>query len=818
MEKELKERVKINTSREGGSVKECVNLWPDAEGRLRPLPIPKVIGEGRQRVVLNHVMHDGESWHFFVANERGAGGYAVRSYSGGEWRTIGVLAGEAQCALSLNDSEIAISDGESMTVFGYDGKRWVQKEEDDGGQCDLVAGVEHSAVSAQSGEFSLKTQGERTPELTESAEADLGRRLGDMYERMCGQAGASGLWLQPIAMMVRVFNKAGREIYKGAPRMAGPAGWQCVDSISGNITVGDGSVTVGDLRAEATGFHVEVGFNRELDAEATTVEVIAGRQIHPVDVRGESASRLTIHSSGSKITAAMPGATYNFGQRIGEWGYALVQSMAGLEKSGEVVARIDARQFAGGRRVAVKATPWIYASAASAAENSGARDVAEDVAAQINGGARWGARQCARSGNVIVYGDVSVGAPQPPHPLQIAGKFNSYDGEWQAATVMRTATGEETVRQYEGSGAWPGSIAAMSSCGWSSATGLGLYVELEDGRVYKAEVGLTPGSGGSSMAIYQDNGLKGCELAATDEQLPAERRGASVRHYGMVVSALAGSPFEMCGSSECGYGVSALCRSVRSRDSWEVGRARFYVFGPQGVSAMTVSAGGEKFGFTGISDVMVKESKGIVTTPVGVFAAAEGKLWCFQGTGAKIVEHDFVGEELGWCSGMEQLWSADRLGNTEVRRLSADGSVEWRCRRLLPYAPKDMCGSVAGMFMDGGDVTLLLENGAEAAEGWIAIEVQVDAGRGLIADRMGLMMSSSRFKGMLGVYGRGTATGSKGRRVVELKIDGAVNEPFWWRLLCGRHHRYMIRLEGEASGDTSIESMEMIWRRREVKK
>lgn len=814
MKKELVEKVKTGESREGGKVLESVNLCPDMKGRLRPLPLPRVIGEGRRRVVLSHVMHDGRPWHFFVANERGAAGYAVYSYNAGEWRNIGVMSRQAQCALSLNDSEIAISDGASMTIFAFDGRRWAQGEEDSGGQCDVLMGVSHGKVSVQSGEFSLKTQGDRTPELTESAESDLGKRLGEMYAQMCGQASTSGLWLQPMVMMVRVVNKMGREIYKGIPRVVTPEGWQCVEAITANVTVGDGSVTVGDLRAEATGYYAEVGFASDLGEDAAAVEVIASRQIHPVDVKGASASRLTVHSSGSKLSVAMPGATYDFGQHIGEWGYALMQSVAQLDNSGEVVARIDARQFDGGRRVAVKAAPWIYSTATAVNENSNVKKGEESVAGQINGGARWGARHCAKSGNVIVYGDVSVGMPQPPHPLQIAGKLNGYAGEWQAATVMKTATGETTVRQCEGSGPWPGSIAAMSSCGWSGATELGMYVELEDGRVFKTEVGLTQSAGGESIAIYQDNALKGRELVETDEQLPAERRAESVRHHATVVSALSGSPMEISGSGECGYGINALCRSVKGRDSWEVGRARFYIFGPQGVSAMTVSANGVQFGFTGISDVIVGDESCVVQTPVGVYAAAEGKLWCFRGTGARIAEHDFGGHELGWCGGTEQLWSADLRGNAEVRKLSDDGSVAWRSRLPLPFAPKNMSGSAEGMFIDGGDVSVLLDNDAEPSGGRIVIETEVEAAKGLLADRVGLMMSSSRFDGTLGVYARGTAEGSKGRVVTELKISGVVNRPFWWRLLCGWQYRYVIRLEGEASADTAIEGMEMMWRER----
>lgn len=815
--RQRKEEFRISESYRGGSVEKCVNLLPDIYGRLRSVPLPEITGEGDMEPLFTHNGDDGRRHCFFYSSEPVASGYIIKVVLDGEWKTIGALPGKPRCGFSVNREEVAISDGESITLFSWHDNRWVQRSAgNDGAWCDILRGVSHSTVSAQSGSFEVRTTGDRTVTLSDGAREEIRRRLGSMYESICGVAGNSGLWLQPVVAFVRVLNRNGRVIYKGLPRVIAPSGWQCVDSITSNVTVSDGVVTINDMRAEARGYYMELGFNGELDDEAASVEVVASCQIHPVNPSEESAARLVVHSSGSNVTVAMPGATYNFGKRNGEWGYRIARMCAAVEKTGYVAARIDASAFSGGEKVRINAAPWSLNTELDK-QNAGVEgrvsaDSATTVMDKINGGARWGAGHCATSGSSVVFADIKVSAPEPPHPLQIAGALTAYEGEWQAVTVVETATGERIAKCFDGEGAWPSTIAPMASCAWSGATVMKLFVELDNGAIYMAEAGLTPDAGGGPLALFLDSSLEGRELEPTDSSLPAESRGSVERYAGMILTSDASAPLVICGERVCGSVVNGLCRSVRSRDSWEVGRARFYAFTPQGVSAVAVSGANNTIGATTICDAVVEHRGGAVVTPAGVYAAGGGRLWYLRGTGAECIEAEFSGIMLGWCGVNEQLWSVDRLGNVQIRKLRGDGRVAWRVDVPLPYTPKSLLDTPEGMIIGSESATLFLGGDAERAEeANVEFVAALTAPRGMRAAELYVDMNGENISGAINLIADGGAGYGEGRIVCSLGIDGSVNEPFSVRLLCDKHHRYTLRVHGTVSPDSYFEKFELIF-------
>ncbi len=813
-----KEEFRTCESYSGGSVERCVNLLPDEFGRLRSVPMPAIAGEGGLEALLTHVDADGRTHQFFCESERSAGGYVIKTRSEGEWKTAGVTAGKLQCGLSLNSEEVAVSDGEGMTVFSWQGNRWIQHSGGEGLCCDITTGVAHSVVSAQSGTFELKTNGDRTVSLSDGARDEIRRRLGKMYETMCGVASNSGLWMQPVVVQVRVINRNGRVIYRGLPRVIAPHGWQCVESITSGVSVGEGSVTVNDLRAEARSYYIEVGFNGELDSEASFVEVLVSRQFHPVDPSAEVAARLVVHSSGSNVTVAMPGATYNFGQRTGEWGYGIARICASVESEGYVAARIDASRFSDGCKVRINALPWSLSSELdrqkAAATVAGEKHTGNyaGVMEKINGGARWGAGFCASSGSSVVFADIRLSAPEPPHPLQIAGTFTDYEGEWQAVTVVETSDGECVAKSFDGNGAWPSSIAPMACCPWSRATIIRLFVELETGETFMAEAGLTPDPDGGATAVYLDSALKGKPLEETDSAMPPESRGRVERHAGMILSADACSPLVICAERVCGSVVNALCRSVKSRDSWETGRARFYAFTPQGVSAVSVSGNSRTIGATTVCDAVVENRMGAVVTPKGVYATGGGRLWNLRGTGAVCVESDFKGVTIGWCGVLEQLWSVDRQGNTQIRKLLDNGEVAWRTELPLPYAPKLLTDTSDGMYICSDAATLFLGCDAEREAGaYVEMRVGLTAPRGMRAVELQSVLNASEFSGAIDLIADGGAGTETGRCVCSLGLDGSINQPFGVRLLCDRHHRFTLCVSGNVSVDMFMGSFELMF-------
>lgn len=794
-----------------------MGLLPDDKGLLRSVPVPEIIGEGGVEPLLVHRGADGREHQIFFSSEPGVAGYFIIVREGSAWKRIGAMAGKPRCGMSVSSDEIAVSDGERMSVFSWNGEKWVQQSDNgEADYCDVVSGVVHSTISAQSGAFDVKTYGERTPSLSESGRAEIGRRLGAMYESMCGVAANSGLWIQPIVTMVRVLNRSGREIYRGIPRVIAPKGWQCAGQLTSTATVGSGEVTINDFRAEASGYYLELAFSGELDEEAATVELLASEQVHPVRPGEDAASRLTVRSTGSSVTAAMPGATYNFGERKNEWGNAIALKSAKIEKEGRVVARLEAGRFSGGAKVRIDALPWSLSRELSVQDESGTKraDGQEtlSVKAKINGGSRWGARHCCVSGSTVLFADISVCAPEPPHPLQIAGAMTPYEGEWQAVTVLETASGERIAKCFDGNGAWPSKIAPMSVCAHRGATALKLYVELENGNTYKGEVGLTPESSGRQLSIYMDNTLEGRPLESGDYALPEESTPEPERYCGMILSADVSSPFQICGERVCGSAVNALCRSVRSRDSWEVGRARFYAFTPQGVSAVAVSGADKSIGATTICEAAVERPESVAVTPKGVYAVSGERLWNLRGTGAVSVENAFKGVVLGWSGAHEQLWSVDKAGNTEIRLLDSDGKVKWRTELPLPYAPKRFLDSTEGMLTGSDSASLILRGDAVREESAaIELETEITSPRAFRPIELYSALNGTNFCGRIELLAHGGAGSKEGRVVSRLDVNGSVNAPFSVRLLSDKHHRFALRVAGEVSADTYLEKFEMIF-------
>lgn len=784
----------------GGATERCVNLIEVRSGgtrTLRPAPATTLRNAAAWRPL--HIHHrDGAVDTFFTMPSTSEEVTLIGVQTGceGDISIVGAASGDLCAPLSLSACSVAVSCGGRRRTLSHTDGKWRLDDIDTGLRLPRLTPRINGRMAASTGPMTFKLTDAAHPSLTTSHVAELSQRLGDCYSELAAGAGASGLWIQPMLVAVRLTDGNGAVMAETPPLLMAPSGWQLDGELTAEPTLTDNTLTIGDMRLEADGYVIDIEMPAASDGSgAAYAEVIAMPQHHPLDTGDRSPVRLLSRTDGLKLTTALPGATLHFASRRAERRAALVAEAPHTLQRGSLIGRFDLKAVAG-------TTVTLRAGTATGGDMT-------KNSVNTQGATEFTARAVARSGDAILWGDITLlrGA------MTDAAIFmaDSRDGgTWQCAVEVTDADGSRHVTQTESSGPMPVSLLPLVSYPSRRAVSLRIIVEDEEGTRSSVTVALTPAADGSDMSCYLGDDLAEIALTPTAYDLPAETAADCELRPADIMLSRADDPLRPVATLTLGSAtVRFITAAVRSRSAWDAQRSRFLVFTDEGVTAVTANASTGHLGATLIDSTLTASPRAVATTPQGTVCASGRRLViCGSNTVTECAATDHEVTALARHSRLELLAALDSQGNTWLYRLDAQGRAAGRTLLPLPVAPVTLSASADGEVWApcGSDgLRLIGTDPAESTPVALTSTACVDGLRRATA--LAADLGASRFSGSLEL----TASGAGGsaaiaRRVVRLDLDGEVRHPVAARVAAPPRRRLTLNLDAEVSADFSIVS------------
>lgn len=819
----------------GGAVVECENLIPDSEcgGRaLMPAPVAEDVTTlpGQWEPVGVH--HGSAADYDIFTQEVGRGGLyrvATRNVSTGEFVLADCIVPKVSCVVSVGVDRVALSSaGNGITVMGLREGRW---RADDSVETVPVNGVRIAARSDAS--FSLNTgamtlaQGAARLTLSDAAVALLSRRLAAAYEDMVLSATATGRWIQPMVVALKLIGRSGVTVATTPPVVMTSGGWQCAGDVTVSVTSGSGGYEVTDITMTAKGYVLDLTIDEAIAESVACVEVWALPQMHVCDREADAPVRLLSRSDGYRLTTAVPGATRRFGSLDAERCRQVMAVAPAVTEAGACIARVDTAVSAGKTvTIAVAASALDDADRLSTlAEKAAARlsetaiDVERGVIDAISAGAGFSAEASRAGADTVLWGGVTLSS-DIRSPMGMVTEWVETDEPWIMALEVTMADGSRRCRRWEFDGPMPLKLSPLIAYPDRRAVRWRLVTEDAGGIVREAMVSLEASPTGAPWALALDKSLSPTVMEETDLTLPVETDDAVSHYPSMILAATAADPLHPYAACMCRAGrITAISPAPGIRSAWDRSRSRFMVMGSAGIYAATAMAASGKLSVTLLDSSPVETQDAVSEHPSGVIVISGNRLLHVASSVVRVLESGLDEALLtGWHAETGLLLTVDRRGNVRARTLDDRCRVTARSWLRLPYAPKTLMTSAGRGLLMGTDAGIVELRAASQPQALTDIKLRCTmtadciGPRRLSPARLRKLMvdaTGASVKGSVTIYGYG-GLNSSGTILSRFDIDGALTYPLRVTLVSSRHSVVEVTIEASVSPDFRLRAIRLL--------
>lgn len=816
----------------GGAVTECENLVPDPEcgGKaLMPAPVADEVATlpGRWEPVGVH--HGGEADYEIFTQEIGIGGLcrvATRNVSTGEFALADCVTPRVSCVVSAGVDSVALSSaGNGIKVMSLRDGRW---RGDDSVAAVPVNGVRIAARSDAT--FSLNTgamtlaEGAARLSLSDAAVSLLSRRLTAAYDDMVLSASATGRWIQPMVVALRLVDRAGVAVATTPPVLMTSDGWQCANDVTVGVTSGSGGYEVSDIVMTAKGYVLDLTVDAPVAEDIAYVEVWALPQMHVCDREADAPVRLLSRSDGYRLTTAVPGATHRFGSLDGERRRQVLAVAPWVTEAGVCIARVDTSLSAGKTVTVAIADPALgdvdrlklLAEQAAGRLGKTEADAGSAVIDAINAGAVFSAQAAQAGADTVLWGGITLCGDMQA-PTGIGSEWVETDEPWEMALEVTMADGSRRCRRWEFDGPMPLQLSPLIAYPDRQAVRWRLVTEEAGGTVREASVELEASATGAPWALSLDRSLSALAMTETDSALPEESGDAVSRYPSMILAATAADPLHPYAARMCRAGrITAISTAPGSRSAWDRTRSRFLVMGSAGIYAATVMPAGGKVSVTLLDSSPVAAQGAVTVHPSGVMVLSGSRLLHVASSTVKVLEAGLDEPLLiGWHAETGLLLTVDRRGNVRARTLDERCRVTARSWLRLPYAPKTLMASARRGLLLGSDAGVMELRAASRPDDLTDIRLRctmrtdVSVTHRLSPARLLKLMvdaTGASVKGSVTVVGHGgAAIGSA--LLSRFDIDGPVTYPLRSVIVAPRWSVIEVTIEAAVSPDFRLRSI-----------
>lgn len=775
----------------------CTNLRPDRTGTaLVPVGDPATVSSaggipiasgpvGGRNIIL--ILRGRELW---VAD---AGSPAAEIM-------VAEAASDVKCALAVADGFIVMTDVALRLRLDPASGKWTAKECGHASGFPALYAEEAGAVSAEftAGELS-GSYTTADSALSAADTAKLTEAYNDAYSRVCERAAAAGAHVQPVLAAWRLRDHSGNEIYTSAPvLLADPSGIQAAKlAIRAS---GDGFSTLADTRLTVNTFRVGIKFPAEeapgWPDEVGTVDLLISPEIHPVSATASAVATFTRSSSDLTVNLTAPGvSTSTDPSARGTLFHSRLMKTLGSFSRRATVCSMPA---AASGTTAASASPLPIKKQIAATDSNGTLAPASDMMRAIAAPHSFTAGAAARSGDTIVWADIT------------ARRFSGYKARELAV-----------VHNFSGAAAVPTACRVKFSDGTAVVTSLTEHdfysLKLSPLIVYPhpAATEITVIIGKKSVTLPLSSTPDGdaayylsprVRPIGPDTELPAFVMPAAetpVEAFADgVAAARADEPLKATGAVLTGTGrIAAATPSVRTSSSgWDFARGRFYTFGPGGICAVAVSA-------SRISAAII-DSRGVsgkgraALTPAGVVAVAGDDLVKISGSLCTDLLPGTGDSLVGWCGRFGEIWLIDP-GSGSVRTAGIKGSITGNRTdltvRALLSAPPGLYLTTEGR----GIVNASVEN--PAAEREIEWRARIECGAPVEVRALSVWIFASSLRGKVTLTADNGAGAAHALPLIGIGAAGEINSPLTARMLAPRRRYLNLTLKAVAGADSRLE-------------
>jgi hypothetical protein len=587
------------------------------------------------------------------------------------------------------------------------------------------------------------------------------------YNNMVCSAAAKGLKLQPVLMMWRMKDAAGRVLRQGVPQwVAAPAGFSCLNSVELNVTKGDDGVSFNQVggayvTAQAYGVTVELGgagnltdFWRE---KIASLELLMSPDLDFTALTSAASGRMDLVDSSSAVaTLHLPGAAEAETLRS-----MVIDALARFHSTARVVATVVSPFASGAAESVALNLPQVSSS------TSAAITVADRTLAQLSMPHSFAADVTYGSGAAMILGNIR----SVPAPVMLPA-------DYAAGLSGSTATKQFSVaRMADGR-----TRAAMSSTRAGAATLPPLIVfPSVDAVQLQLHVGgkaqtlaLTPSACGR-YSYYLAEKLADFSTAtwSADEWHTVSGTDSGTEWPNLLLTAAAASPLTpVAAQVVCRDALMRLTPSLGATGGWNYGRQHLMAWATDGVYAVSIDRTLATVASTLLHSPGVERSDAVALATRCTYAVgADGVLLRWQGSNATALTlpaSSAAAVAAMWCRATEELWVAHEDGAVTV--LTAN------CARC--YRRTDLSGGVArfvGEYAVDGSGALLMparERTATAVEvTWRRRVALAQWPQRCVAT---WLLDAAAARLTLSLLRDG---GGAPQRLLELRVDGPINAP-----------------------------------------
>lgn len=644
---------------------------------------------------------------------------------------------------------------------------WIDGETPEGVLRAVTAGtLRQTCDGLTSGKGSDLSAGE---ELCATDLRNLTRGLTGAYRRMMGEAGESGLWVQPVIARCRFLDCHGSTLHLSSPQLLGVGDlWQCMGPVDGEVTRrSDTDFTIGSLTLSAEAWRLNAVIPSRQDTgmeQVAEVAVETTAVIDPVDASGTcEVSFVRKRDNAPVCRASLPGTSIGMSASTGVQRKRVMDLLSAGDRAWKVRGRFIPGES--GMTVTVPAPAY---DVSRSELMSGLRlsrpcpsDERERLLAAMMMPNRFEAAFGIRVGSSLVWGDV--------RPIAFPGYgaselFEPGSEEVSAEVEVLSAGGLVARRSVSGSGL---SRTLRPVVIYPNPMASRMRVLFDDGEAKEIALhgcGMT--AAGFTSGVFSGDAAGNAEAPEGDEAVYGRV------FSGYVVSADAAEPrVPLRAVSVCGCGLSGLCEAVRSRSSWDFGKSHLYAFSGEGIFAVCFS--GDK-GYASATRIDRRAAlHGGAVSPEGVYVPVEGGLAVVNGARVTgFLELPADAQKVAW--------------DVERRLLLCEG-VDGRLFWVSPSHEVSLVG-------EPGEIVWLAELEYAQAKGALMVEVD---------------MKCTGFSGIVWVESVGTGLSGCSREVLtacgKTSVEGTLTHPLRFRCLIGRAGcRMRVRIEGQCSGEFEV--------------
>jgi hypothetical protein len=590
------------------------------------------------------------------------------------------------------------------------------------------------------------------------------------YSNMVSDAAANGLKLQPVLMMWRMKDAAGRVLRQGVPQwVAAPSGFSCLDAVELNVTKGDDGVNFNQvggayITAQAYGVTVELGGAENISdywrEKIASLELLMSPDMDFTSLSTTATGRMDLVDSSTAVaTLRLPGAASTEALRS-----MVVDTLARFHSTAEVVATV-AQPFAVG---AASSIALSLPRLGNSATGSAAVTAVDPTVAQLSMPHRFAADVTYGSGTAMIFGNIrSVPAPVML-PADYAAGLGGTESVKQACVVKmadgRTRAATSVTR--------PAAATMPPLLVFPSPDAVALQMHV--GGKAKT-LALTPSACGR-YAYYLADKTADFSIATWDA---AEWQTVSGTDTGdefgnLLLTATSADPLTpVAAQPVCRDSLLRLTASLGATGGWNYGRQHLMAWAADGVYAVSIDRALSTIASTLLRSPGVERSDAVTLgTRCSYAVDSDGILLRWQGSNATSLPLPHGSAKtvaVMWCRATEELWVAHQDGAVTV--LTSDCT---RCYRRTDLNGGGVTRFVGEYAVDGTNALLMPARERTAREVAVTWRRRSEVSKWTQRDMVTWLLDAAAARLTLALLLDG---GGAVQRLLQLRVDGAINAP-----------------------------------------